>query len=161
MWYWQDANGATFKLNPVGEESLNSHPLVVEDITVVYARAHWHHWHGGALFNLPAVGHGEGGYTLTFRNIVVEDPRPTLQSFKIMMEGVAPYPEDRKRGAGDIHGIVFQNISIAAHSVLGEPEMLWGMEDGLIYGLVFDNVTIGGDKVEGVEYFYRNEFVFN
>ena len=88
-------------------------------------------------------------------------PRPTLQSFKIMMEGVAPYPEDRKRGAGDIHGIVFQNISIAAHSVLGEPEMLWGMEDGLIYGLVFDNVTIGGDKVEGVEYFYRNEFVFN
>ena len=92
---------------------------------------------------------------------LVEDPRPTLQSFKIMMEGVAPYPEDRKRGAGDIHGIVFQNISIAARSVLGEPEMLWGMEDGLIYGLVFDNVTIGGDKVEGVEYFYRNEFVFN
>ena len=92
---------------------------------------------------------------------LVEDPRPTLQSFKIMMEGVAPYPEDRKRGPGDIHGIVFQNISISAHSVLGEPEMLWGMEDGLIYGLVFDNVTIGGDKVEGVEYFYRNEFVFN
>ena len=92
---------------------------------------------------------------------LVEDPRPTLQSFKIMMEGVAPYPEDRKRGAGDIHGIVFQNISIAARSVLDEPEMLWGMEDGLIYGLVFDNVTIGGDKVEGVEYFYRNEFVFN
>ena len=92
---------------------------------------------------------------------LVEDPRPTLQSFKIMMEGVAPYPEDRKRGPGDIHGIVFQNISIAARSVLGEPEMLWGMEDGLIYGLVFDNVTIGGDKVEGVEYFYRNEFVFN
>ena len=92
---------------------------------------------------------------------LLKDPRPTLQSFKIMMEGVAPYPEDRKRGAGDIHGIVFQNISISAHSVLGEPEMLWGMEDGLIYGLVFDNVTIGGDKVEGVEYFYRNEFVFN
>ena len=92
---------------------------------------------------------------------LLKDPRPTLQSFKIMMEGVAPYPEDRKRGPGDIHGIVFQNISIAAHSVLGEPEMLWGMEDGLIYGLVFDNVTIGGDKVEGVEYFYRNEFVFN
>ena len=87
MVYWQDANGATFKLNPVGEESLNSHPLVVEDITVVYARAHWHHWSGGALFNLPGVGAGEGGYTVTFRNIVVEDPRPTLQHFKILMEG--------------------------------------------------------------------------
>ena len=69
----KDSNGATFKLNGLGREDMNSHPLVVEDITVVYARAHWHHWHGGALFNLPAVGHGEGGYTLTFRNIVVED----------------------------------------------------------------------------------------
>ena len=49
----------------------------------------------------------------------------------------------------------------AAASVLGEPEVLWGMEEGLIYGLQFDNVTIAGEKVEGVEYFYRNEFVFN
>ena len=56
-------------------------------------------------------------------------------------------------------GITFQNISIAAPSVLGEPEVLWGMEDGLIYGLVFDNVTIGGDTVENVDYFYHNEYV--
>ena len=53
-------------------------------------------------------------------------------------------------------GITFQNISIAAPSVLGEPELLWGMEDGLVYGLVFDNVTIGGDTVETVDYFYHN-----
>ena len=45
--------------------------------------------------------------------------------------------------------------------MLGEPEVLWGMEEGLIYGLQFDNVTIAGEKVEGVEYFHRNEFVFN
>ena len=32
-------------------------------------------------------GEGEGGYTVTFRNIVVEDPRPTLQHFKIFMQG--------------------------------------------------------------------------
>ena len=82
-----------------------------------------------------------------------------VKSFKIMMEGVAPYPEDRKRGAGDIHGIVFQNISISAHSVLGEPEMLWGMEDGLIYDLVFDNVVIAGEKIESLDQFYHNEFV--
>lgn len=56
-------------------------------------------------------------------------------------------------------GITFQNISIAAPSVLGEPELLWGMEDGLVYGLVFDNVTIGGDTVETVDYFYHNEYV--
>ena len=66
-----------------------------------------------------------------------------------------------KRGPGDLHGILFQNITIAAASVMGEPELLWGMEDGIIYGLQFDNVTIAGEKVEGVEFFQRNEFVFD
>ena len=28
----------------LGFDDLNSHPLVIEDCTVVYARAHWHHW---------------------------------------------------------------------------------------------------------------------
>ena len=69
-------------------------------------------------------------------------------------------PHD-KRGPGDLHGILFQNITIAAASVLGEPEVLWGMEDGIIYGLQFDNVTIAGERVEGVEFFQRNEFVFD
>ena len=73
MVYWQDSNGATFVLTPLGDEDLNSRELVVEDITVVYTRAHWHHWSGGCLFNMRGAGRGEGGYTLTFRNIVVED----------------------------------------------------------------------------------------
>ena len=60
-------------LTPLGDEDLNSRELVVEDITVVYTRAHWHHWSGGCLFNMRGAGRGEGGYTLTFRNIVVED----------------------------------------------------------------------------------------
>ena len=58
-------------------------------------------------------------------------------------------------------GITFQNISIAAPSVLGEPEVLWGMEEGLIYGLVFDNVTIAGDTIENIDFFKHNEFVSN
>ena len=37
--YWQDSNGSTFVLSPLGGESLNKHPLVVEDCTVIYARA--------------------------------------------------------------------------------------------------------------------------
>ena len=37
--YWQDCNGSTFVLSPLGGDSLNSHPLVVEDCTVLYARA--------------------------------------------------------------------------------------------------------------------------
>ena len=149
-------------LTPLGDEDLNTLELVVEDITVVYTRAHWHHWSGGCLFNMRGAGRGEGGYSLTFRNIVVEDPRPTLQHFKILMQAVEPWDSSgRRRGPGDLHGIVFQNISIAAPSILGEPEVLWGMEDGLIYGLVFKNVTIGGEKVEGINFFQRNEFVFD
>ena len=31
-------------------------------------------------------GKGEGGYGIIFRNIRVEDPRPTLQPFKLIME---------------------------------------------------------------------------
>ena len=52
-----------------------------------------------------------------------------------------------------------QNITIAASSVLEEPEVLWGMADGLIYDLVFDNVTIGGEKIESLDQFYHNEYV--
>ena len=75
--------------------------------------------------------------------------------------GVQPWsdPEERRRGPGDIYGLTFQNISMAAPSVLGEQEVIWGMEDGLVYGLVFDNVTIGEDTVEGVDYFYHNQYV--
>ena len=70
---------------------LNSHPLVIEDCTVVYARAYWHHWSGGNIFNMRGKGGGSGGYTITFKNIVVEDPRPTLQPYKILMEGKYGY----------------------------------------------------------------------
>ena len=72
-----------------------------------------------------------------------------------------PEDENRKRKAGDIYGITFQNISIVAPSVLGEKEVIMGMEDGLVYGLVFDNVTIGEDTVENVDYFYHNEYVMD
>ena len=72
-----------------------------------------------------------------------------------------PYGHTRKgrRGPGDLYGIVFQNISIAATSVLGEPDILWGMSDGLIYDLIFDNVTIGNTTIEDISHFYHNEFV--
>ena len=62
-------------------------PLLIEDCTVVYSRAHWHHWSGGNLFNMRGAGGGSGGYTVTFRNIRVEDPRPTLQHFKVSLAG--------------------------------------------------------------------------
>ena len=77
--------------------------------------------------------------------------------------GLKPYsdPDEARRGPGDLYGLVFQNISIAAPSVLGEPDILWGMSDGLIYDLIFDNVVIGNETIKNIDYFYHNEFVFN
>ena len=77
--------------------------------------------------------------------------------------GLKPYsdPDEARRGPGDLYGLVFQNISIAAPSVLGEPDILWGMSDGLIYDLIFDNVVIGNETIKNIDHFYHNEFVFN
>ena len=139
-------------------------PEVIEDCTVVYARSKLHYSAGGALFNMRGQGSGSGGSSVTFRNIVVEDPRPSHMHFKIMMEGFPPWsnPDARKRGPGDLYGITFKDIVIMAHGVVeDEPEILWGMENGLIYGLIFDNVTIANEPVENIDYFFHNEFVLD
>ena len=34
--FWNDANGSTFVLSPVGSEGLEKHPLIVEDCTVIF-----------------------------------------------------------------------------------------------------------------------------
>ena len=41
--FWQDSNGCIFVLNHIGSEGSNAHPLVIEDITVVYARSRMEH----------------------------------------------------------------------------------------------------------------------
>lgn len=41
--------------------------MVVEDCTVVYARAKWHEWSGGRLFNMRGEGGGSGGDNVIFR----------------------------------------------------------------------------------------------
>ena len=65
----------------------SSLPLIIEDCTVVYARSKFRHSEGGCVWNMRGNGQGSGGSTITFRNIRVEDPRPTLQHFKILMQG--------------------------------------------------------------------------
>ena len=84
--FWNDSNGSTFVLSHIGTPVLNTHPLIIEDCTVLYSRSHGYHVPGGGIFNMRGSGYGSGGYTITFRNIIVEDPRPTLQPFKIIME---------------------------------------------------------------------------
>ena len=154
--YWNDYNGSTFVLS-----ALPNRKIVVEDCDVIYARAGWNHWSGGRLFNMRGEGEGQCGQGVVFRNIQVEDPRPTLQHFMIAMQGLQPYsdPSQRQRGAGDLSGILFQNIEIAAPSVLGEPDVLWGAANARIMNLTFDNVSIGGKKIKSLNHFKHNEHV--
>ena len=93
-------------------------------------------------------GGGAAGAGVIFRNINIEDPRPTLQQFFICMTMPEPYSKDaEKRKAGDLSGIHFENISIAAPSVLGEPQILHGQADARIRNLTFDNFTMAGKPV--------------
>lgn len=155
--FWNDYNGSTFVLTAIPNRD-----LIVQDCDVIYARSGWEKWAGGRLFNMRGLGGGEGGKGVIFRNIRVEDTRPTLQHFMIAMKGIEPYsPEDRKRDAGDLTGILFQNIELSAPSVLGEPDVLWGTEDAKIIDITFDNVTVGGSKIDSLNHFLNNEYVEN
>ena len=155
---WNDANGSSFVLSALPQ--LTDRPLVVEDCDVIYARAKWHHWSGGRVFNMRGEGGGAAGAGVIFRNIHIEDPRPTLQQFFICMSLPEPYSKNAEtRNAGDLSGIVFQNISIAAPSVLGEPQILCGHADARIRGLRFENLTLAGKPVTDPGFFKTNAFV--
>ena len=155
---WNDANGSSFVLSALPQ--LADRKLVVEDCDVIYARAKWHHWSGGRVFNMRGEGGRSAGAGVIFRNINIEDPRPTLQQFFVCMTMPEPYSKNaEKRKAGDLSGILFQNISIAAPSVLGEPQILWGQPDARIRNLTFENLTLAGKPVRDSTFFKTNEFV--
>ncbi len=155
---WNDANGSSFVLSALPQ--LTDRKLVVEDCDVIYARAKWHRWSGGRVFNMRGEGGGAAGAGVIFRNINIEDPRPTLQQFFICMTMPEPYSSGaERREGGELSGILFQNISIAAPSVLGEPQMLWGQPNARIRDLKFENVTLGGKPVRDAGFFKTNEFV--
>ncbi len=155
---WNDANGSSFVLSALPR--LADRKLVVEDCDVIYARAKWHHWSGGRVFNMRGEGKGAAGMNVIFRNITIEDPRPTLQQFFLCMMMPEPYSKDaEKRGNGDLSGLLFQNIAITAPSVLGEPQILWGQADARIRNLTFENLTLAGKPVSAAAFFKTNEFV--
>ena len=155
---WNDANGSSFVLSSLPQRA--DRTMLVEDCDVIYARAKWHHWSGGRVFNMRGEGGGAAGAGVIFRNINIEDSRPTLQQFFICMTMPEPYSKNGdKRKAGDVSGIRFQNISIAALSVLNEPQILWGQADARISNLVFENLTLAGKPVLDASFFKTNEFV--
>ena len=159
---WHDGNGSSFLLTNL--PMLKGRPLVVEDCDVIFARQSQYRFSSGSrIFNMRGEGKGEGGRNVIFRNIRVEDPRPTQQAFLIQMATEKPYvwPEPMSRGQGDLVGVLFQNIQIAAPSILGEPNILWGGPECKIRDLTFDNVTIGGKKLNSIKDFKTNEYVEN
>lgn len=155
---WNDANGSSFVLSSLPQ--LRGREMIVEDCDVIYSRAKWHHWSGGRVFNIRAENNGHGGEGVIFRNIRIEDPRPTLQQFFLCMSVPPPYSKETKNGdAGDLSGIRFQNISIAAPSVLGEPQILWGQRESRIRNLTFENLTVAQEMIDAPGFFKTNEFV--
>ena len=157
---WNDYNGSAFVLSSLPGST--DRKMVVEDCDVIYSRAGWHHWTGGRVFNMRGEGAGACGAGVVFRNINIEDPRPTLQQFFICMTVPKPYTnEDNSRKAGDLSGILFQNISLTAPSVIAEPQILWGQKDARIHDLIFENLTVGGKKVLSQDFFKKNEYVDN
>ncbi len=155
---WNDANGSSFVLSALPDHT--ERQLIVEDCDVIYSRAMWHHWSGGRVFNMRGEGEDAAGAGVIFRNIRISDPRPTLQQFFICMAVPKPYG-DAKRGPGDLSGILFQNISIAAPSVIREPQLLWGQSDARIRNLTFENLTLAGKPVTDPDFFKTNESVGN
>lgn len=155
---WNDANGSSFVLSSMPQ--LVDRTLIVEDCDVIYARAKWHHWSGGRVFNMRGEGGKPAGSGVIFRNITIEDPRPTLQQFFICMAVPEPYAKKgNAREAGDLSGILFQNIAIAAPSVLGEPQLLWGHAHARIRNLTFEHLTLAGKPVQDATFFKTNAYV--
>ncbi|MEI6712523.1 MAG: endo-polygalacturonase [Verrucomicrobiota bacterium] len=155
---WNDANGSSFVLTAMPQ--LTDRKLVVEDCDVIYSRSRWHQWSGGRVFNVRGEGGGPAGEGVIFRNIRIEDPRPTLQQFFMCMTVPEPYSKStQQRKPGAMTGVLFQNISIAAPSVLNEPQLLWGQPDARIGDLTFENLMLGGKPILERNFFKTNEFV--
>lgn len=155
---WNDYNGSSFVLSAL--PNLSDRTLLIEDCDVIYSRAGWNKWSGGRVFNMRGEGKGDCGAGVEFRNINIEDPRPTLQQFFINMTIPKPYSNGgESRGRGDCANILFKNISIAALSVLGEAQMLWGADGARIHHLTFDNLTVGETEVKSASFFKTNEQV--
>ncbi len=133
----------------------------MKNCSVIYSRAVWNEWGGGRVFGLRGDGEGEAGAKVVFRDIKIEDPRPTLQLFFLCTEVPEPYAKPaQRRGPGEVSKILFENISIAKPSVRGEPELISAYKEATITNFTFKNVTMDG-KPMPLSNFKVNEFVEN
>ena len=156
---WSDANGSSFVLSPIG--NMHNNQLVIEDCDVIYNRSIFSQNRGGHVFNLRGEGSGSGGSNIIFRNIRVSDPLPTRSAFGVLSG--APWQVspnyDRSREPGEISGILFEDIDIAAYSTIGDPETLWGTSNAPLSNFTFDEVTIDGELINNISTFNHNDHV--
>ena len=157
--FWNDANGASMVMQGIRDKF----PILVADCDVIYSRAYWHKWDGGRVFSArPIHSIGQQNVNVLFRDIRIEDPRPTLQIFNLHSKD--DLPPEFNSPSGDIgesySGITFQNITAVASSVLGFPEILHGCEESPYSGLTFDDVVIEGKLFTSLDDFsFVNEWV--
>jgi len=158
--FWTDANGAVF----VHAVAAERYRIVIEDCDVIYARSQGKTWEGGRIFSWRAMDSppGQVKLNLLFRDIRIEDPRPTLQIFN--MYSIADFDlltGDARDGriVSSFSGITWQNVVAAGSSILGLPEVLRGCEASPFSDLVFDNVRIGGKKLTGLDDFAYVQYV--
>jgi hypothetical protein len=159
--YWNDANGSAFVLSAL--PNLTNRTLLINECDVIYSRAYWINWSGGRVFNMRAEGGSACGAGIIFSNINISDPRPTMQHFFVCMQMLSPYSSPtNSRAAGDLSGVKFINVSIAATNRNSEPEILWGASNGpaYIHDLTFDNLKVGGVTVLA-NIFQTNGCVYN
>ncbi|RLD26263.1 MAG: hypothetical protein DRI70_05860 [Bacteroidetes bacterium] len=157
---WNDANGAAFVMSNIPDYF----PIVIEDCDIIYSRASWHKWSGGRVFSgRPIKGEGKKQVNVLFRDIRIEDKRPTLQIFYVLSKNdisssLLGNPN------GDIgqswSGIKFQNVTAAGKSVVGHPEIFHGCAESPYSDWTFDNFTIDGKLFTSLDDFAEvNEYV--
>lgn len=159
--FWNDVNGSALVFSYLG--GVKNPDIIVEDCDILYSRSIFPPGsRGGGIFNMRGEGGGAEDSSVTLRNIKVWETYMNKPAFILQMS--SSYLEDPDysyvRGAGDLSGVLFQNITIPGTSFLGYPEILWGDVNAQIEGLVFDNVRVaGGLLTSSSDYFTTNAYV--
>lgn len=157
---WNDANGAAFVMSGIPD----GFPIVIEDCDIIYSRASWHLWSGGRVFSgRPISGEGNKKVNVLFRDIRIEDKRPTLQIFYVLSKNdisssLLGNPIDEIGQSWS--GIKFQNIISAGKSVVEHPEIFHGCTESPYSDWTFENFVIDGKLFTSLDDFAEvNEYV--
>jgi hypothetical protein len=172
---WNDANGLAFKMGELSKVPTDR-DIVIEDCDVIYSRCIFAG--GGQVFAIDGKPEGGApkvyGKRLIFRNIVIEDPKPTKGIFFISLGDPL---KDKGPGSVSYEGVTFDTITITAlpddkdlpalFKTSSKPTLRGFSATSEIRNFTFKNLTVGGKKVitnnfiQGTttEFFELNSFV--